>query len=217
MTISKFVLVASSLALLAACGRDEYNDRDSRASGKAPGVAANARPNDSALGAYGAKARPADSGRSVASATTPADSTGDQAFLRTMVNHQEGLIQLASTAMTKATKSSTKGDAREVHTAQVSEQKQLMTQLKKLSGDSVTPTVMPENQAANQSLQTHSGPTFDQEFYRGVVAYYREAITMLDEAMPRLSKPEVKRLAQKMKSESQKDIAEFEKKAQGVN
>ena len=143
----------------------------------------------------------------------PAARDADQEFLRMMVDHHEGLVQMATAAMSKASKSATQGDAHNLHTKQAEEQKKMIAQVQSQYGETVTPMVLPSNKAMLDSLAAKSGADYDRAFYRNVVAHHREGIRMTDEFLPRLTKADVKQMAERMKAEQQKEITEFERKA----
>ncbi|HYD52551.1 MAG TPA: DUF305 domain-containing protein, partial [Gemmatimonadaceae bacterium] len=82
-------------------------------------------------------------------------------------------------------------------------------------GESLEPMTMPKHKAMNDSLQQKSGADYDRTFYRSVVAHHREGLQMMDQFEPRVQKPEVKQMIAKMRAEQQKEIQEFERKAQG--
>ena len=189
MSATKYLVCAAAVALLASCARNDDSGADT------------ARVGDSAAGVV---------------ASTPGATTADadQAFLRDMVNHHEGLIQMATAAMTKASKAETQGDAHRLHTKQAEEQKKMIAEVKTLSGETVTPMVMPQHKAMNDSLQTLTGQEYDRAFYRNVITHHEEGIRMTDAAMPRLTKPEIRQMADKMKADQQKEIMEFTKKAE---
>jgi uncharacterized protein (DUF305 family) len=106
-----------------------------------------------------------------------------------------------------------RGTSSSLHTKQAAEQEKMIADLKTMYGETVTPMVVPQHKAMNDSLQALSGQEYDRAFYRNVVAHHKEGIQMTDAAMPRLAKPEVKQMAEKMKADQQKEITEFEKKA----
>lgn len=139
----------------------------------------------------------------------------DHEFLRSMIDHHEGFIQMAMAAMTKASKPETQGDAHNGHTKQADEQKKMIVDVQSMYGETVTPMMMPMHKAMNDSLQAMSGAEYDRAFYRNVIAHHRDGIRMTDGLLPRLTKPEVKQMAEKMKADQQKEIAAFERKARG--
>jgi uncharacterized protein (DUF305 family) len=137
----------------------------------------------------------------------------DQEFLRMMVDHHQGLVQMATAAMTKASQSATQGDAHNLHTKQADDQKKMIAQVQSQYGETLLPMVLPSNKAMIDSLAAKSGAEYDRTFYRNVIAHHREGIRMTDEFLPRLTKADVKQMAERMKAEQQKEIAEFERKA----
>jgi len=145
----------------------------------------------------------------------PAAKDADHEFLRNMIDHHEGFIQMAMAAMTKASKPETQGDAHNGHTKQADEQTKMIVDVQSMYGETVTPMMMPMHKAMNDSLQAMSGAEYDRAFYRNVIAHHRDGIKMTDALLPRLAKPEVKRMAEKMKAEQQKEITAFERKAKG--
>ena len=153
-------------------------------------------------------------GASASGASGPAGDT-DHEFLRMMSDHHEGMVVMASTAMTKASKSTTQGDAHNLHTKQAAERDSMMAMMRSGYNMSHTPMVMEKNRAQNDSLQRLSGAQYDRTFYRLVVAHHREGIAMIDSMLPRLTKPEVKQMAEKMKADQEKEIAEFQRKGSG--
>ena len=143
----------------------------------------------------------------------PAAKDADNEFLRNMADHHEGLVQMASTAMTKASKSTTQGDAHNLHTKQAAERDSMVAMLRSAYNDSHTPMVMEKNRAQNDSLQRLSGAEYDRTFYRLVVDHHREGIAMIDAMLSRLTKPDVRSMAEMMKADQQKEITEFQRKA----
>lgn len=136
----------------------------------------------------------------------------DRDFLRMMSDHHEGLIEMASAAMTKASMSATQGDAHNLHTKQAAERDSMIAMLRNAYSDAYAPKVMPKNRAQNDSLQALAGADYDRAFYRIVIEHHRAGIAMIDSTMPHLTKDDVKRMAEKMKADQQKEITEFQRK-----
>lgn len=143
----------------------------------------------------------------------PAAKDADHEFLRMMSDHHEGLIEMATTAMTKATRPETQGDAHGLHTKQEEEQKRMLSMIQSQYNETVTPMVLPSNKAMIDSLASRTGAEYDRTFYRNVVTHHREGVRMIDDFLPRLSRAEVRQLAERMKADQQKEIVEFESKA----
>jgi uncharacterized protein (DUF305 family) len=137
----------------------------------------------------------------------------DHEFLRKMSDHHEGMVQMASQAMTKASASTTQSAAHQLHQKQQQERDQMVGTIRSAYGETYTPTVMPSNRAMNDSLQQKSGAAYDRDFYRHVLMHHREGVQMIDQFMPRLTRPEVRQMADKMKQDQQREIRELEPKA----
>ena len=176
------------LALVSACSRVERSETDTAAAGAMIEVPV------------------ADSG--------PARDA-DQEFLRRMIDHHEGLVQMAMAAMTKAARPATQGDAHMLHTKQAAERDSMQIMLRALYGENKQPRGMEKNRVQNDSLQRMSGAGYDRTFYRLVVQHHQEGIAMIDSLAPRLTREDVRGMAQKMKTDQQREITEFQRKASG--
>lgn len=174
------------VALLSACGRSDSPDMDS------------------ASAATTAAAPDSMAGMNMANS--------DRDFLRMMSDHHAGLIEMASAAMTKASMPATQGDAHNLHTKQAAERDSMIAMLRNDYSDAYAPKVMPKTRAQNDSLQALAGANYDRAFYRMIVDHHREAVAMIDSTLPHLTKDDVKRMAEKMKAEQQKEITEFQRK-----
>jgi uncharacterized protein (DUF305 family) len=184
--------VIGALTLIAACSRSDGNTTDT-----ATGAVATTPVSET-----GTTGRP------------PAKD-GDHEFLRMMTDHHEGLVRMATAAMTKASQTTTQGDAHQLHTKQADEQKKMTAMVQSMYAETLTPMLLPQHQAMIDSLNAKSGAEYDRTFYRNVIAHHREGLRMADEHMAHLTKPEVKQMAERMKADQQKEITEFERKARG--
>ena len=147
-------------------------------------------------------------------ATAPA-TVPDQEFLAKMTDHHAGMIEMAQAAMTKASRPATQTDAHNLHTKQQAESDSMVAMIRTDFNGSHTPTVMPENRMMMDSLAAKSGTAYDREFYAQTVRHHQEGIRMIDEYLPRLTNDKVRSMAERMKADQQKEIAEFEKKSKG--
>ena len=147
-------------------------------------------------------------------ASASRDST--RAFLRMMVDHHQGLIAMGDSARGRATRATTKADAHKLRDEQAAEQRRMGTMLRRTYGvDSVQPAVIPSNQAMLDTLGRASGADYDRTFYRLVVAHHRQAIGMIDQALPHLT-PDMRRMAAGMRAKQQREIAQLERKLRAV-
>lgn len=135
---------------------------------------------------------------------------GNQQFLRMMVDHHQGLIMMAQQAMERGSTEAVKTEARELHTKQQTEQRQMMDMLQRQYNDTHQPQVMPSNQAMMDSLSAKQGADYDMTFRMNVIAHHREGIQMTDQHMPHLTQAEVRQMAERMKADQQKDIQKLE-------
>lgn len=137
----------------------------------------------------------------------------DHEFLRKMSDHHEGLIIMMDAAMKRASSASAKADARKLHAKQHKERDRMIAIVKSRYAEEYDPMVMPDNQAMNDSLERQAGAQYDREMYRHLVMHHQQAVQMVDQFLPRLKNADVKSMAEKMRAEQQREIAEFERKA----
>lgn len=194
MTHTRFhdlTLTAACVTLLACAGRDDTPSPDT---------------------ASASLTNRTDSGTVALTNTRAPARDAEQEFLRMMSDHHEGLIQMATTAMSKAIAPATQSDARRVHTKQLEEQKQMIAMLQDSYDETLTPTTTPSNKPMIDSLEAKSGAEYDRAFYASMVAHHREAIRMVDDMLPRLTRADLRQMAEKMKSDQQREITEFQQK-----
>lgn len=144
---------------------------------------------------------------------TPAKDA-DQEFLRMMADHHQGFIEMVDEAMEKATRASAKADSKKMHDAQHKERDQMVAMIKKDYGEAHMPMIMPSNKAMNDSLEAMpAGAGYDRELYRKIIAHHQEGVKMIDQFLPRLTRPAVKQMAEKMRADQTREIAMFQKKS----
>ena len=164
-------------------------------------------------------AAPADSGMAgmdhsnMPGMNRPAPRDSNQAFLRMMSDHHEGLVVIADSAGTRAQNSTTRSDAERLEAKQRREQQEMLAMLRGQHQDSITPMVIPSNRAMLDSILSATGPALDPTFYRQVVHHHREGIAMTEPMMPHLT-GDVRQMADRMVAEQRREIDEFERKAQ---
>lgn len=137
----------------------------------------------------------------------------DQEFLRKMVDHHEGLIQMMDPALEKASAATAKADAKQVHDKQHEEQERMIGILKSSYDETADPHVMPNNKAMVDDLtNSAAGAAYDRKMYQHLIMHHEEGIAMMNELLPRLTNPDVKRMAEQMKADQQREIEEFRRK-----
>lgn len=148
----------------------------------------------------------------MAAMNRPAPRDSNQAFLRMMSDHHEGLIAISDSAAERVQGSTAKSDARTLRDKQQREQEEMLAMLSRQYQDSITPMIMPSNQAMLDSTVRASGAEVDPIFYRQVVHHHREGIAMAEPMLPHLT-GEVRQMADRMIAEQRREIEEFERKA----
>ncbi|MDQ3516410.1 MAG: DUF305 domain-containing protein [Gemmatimonadota bacterium] len=140
----------------------------------------------------------------------------DHEFLRMMVDHHEGMIVMADTALDRLTGATAKADARKLHDVQRQERDRMIGMIKDWYSEAYMPMPMPSNTAMIDSLQrTSRGSVYDRVFYRQVVNHHTEALRMVDAYLPRAKRAEVRQMAEKMRTDQAREIADFERKGRG--
>lgn len=196
------VLFATAL-LLTACG--DKTPEDTASDSTAMRSNASGSMNDTAM-----------AGMSGMDHTSMGAMTGnaDQDFLRLMSDHHKGLITIARAA--KDSKVATEGvraDARKLDAAQDAEIDAMVTMLETTFKDPYQPKVTPDNKTMADALAAQLGGGYDRMFYETIIKHHQQAITMVDQFLPKLTRPELKAMAARMKADQAREIAAFQRKA----
>jgi len=150
----------------------------------------------------------ADTGSMSGMASAPARDA-DQEFLRMMIDHHEGMVVMADTAVKKAATADVRSDATKMRTAQKEEQQKMQAMLRAQYSEDKRPMVTPGNASMVTMLAGESGAAFDRQFREHVIMHHEEGIKMIDQFSPRLTMAELKQMATKMKANQSKEIAEL--------
>lgn len=137
----------------------------------------------------------------------------DQNFLRMMSDHHTGMIAMAHpTKNGKGSTDAVRDDAKKIDSAQDAEIATMLGILKKDFKDPYTPMIRRHSQMMTDSLLQQTGSNYDHVFYMNTIMHHREALSMIDQFLPKLTRPDLKAMAQKMKVDQMREIAEFERK-----
>lgn len=139
----------------------------------------------------------------------------DHEFLRMMSDHHEGLIMMMAAATERAESAAAKADAKMLHDKQRQERDSMVAMLRTAYNDTITPMVMPGGKAMTDSLQQKSGAAYDRDMYRHIIMHHQEGIRMIDDFLPRLTRANVRQMAEKMRADQQREIQEFQRKQTG--
>jgi uncharacterized protein (DUF305 family) len=140
--------------------------------------------------------------------TTPAKDA-DQEFVRMMVDHHQGLIVMSDTAVARNPSPPVQQEATTMKQKQSAEQKTMLDMLKSDYGEDKMAMVLPSNAAMIAEVASKSGSELDRTFRQKVIAHHEEALKMISDYEPRFTKPAVRTMAAKMKSDQQKEIAKL--------
>ena len=139
----------------------------------------------------------------------------DHEFLRMMSDHHQGLVTMATAAMNSGGTPQARDDAFAVGQKQDLEMRQMVELIQTAYGEAIEPSIMPSHRAMNDSLQALTGTQYDRTFYRMIVQHHREGIAMMDDFQSRVQRPEIRQMIDRMRTEQQREIQEFERKAAG--
>lgn len=132
----------------------------------------------------------------------------DQEFARMMADHHQAMIVMAQQAMERG---STEALKTEAHSMYQNEQKELFALLQRGKQDTHQPTVMPSNRAMADSLSAKQGADYDMAFRMHTIGHHREGIQMIDQFLPRLTRPELRTMAERIKAGQSADIQKLDR------
>lgn len=136
----------------------------------------------------------------------------DQDFLRMMSDHHKGLILMAHMTKDRKEGGTAVADATKLDTKQDQELDHMVSMLEKDFKDPYAPKVMQEHQAMADSLKGKTGKDYDRTFYQDIIKHHQEAIKMIDDYLPKAKNPMIKQMAEQMKADQTKEIADFQQK-----
>lgn len=187
----------SAAMLLAACSKSDTGSADSSAAS----VADMPAQTDTGMGTM------AGMDHSTMNATPAKDP--DQEFVRMMVDHHQGLVEIADATLAKNPSDHVRKDATAMKQKQAAEQKMMISILKSDYGEDKMAMAMPANASAVSAVASKTGADLDRTFREKVIAHHEEALKMVDDYTPKFTKPAVRTMAAKMKSDQQKEIAKL--------
>ena len=136
----------------------------------------------------------------------------DQDFLRMMSDHHKGLIVLAHMTKDRKEGGTAVADATKLDVAQDAELDHMVTMLEKDFKDAYSPKVSPAHQAMADALKSKTGKEYDRTFYQDIIQHHQEAIKMVDGYLPNAKNAMLKQMAEKMKADQTREIADYQRK-----
>ncbi len=200
--------LAIPLLLVVASACSGGGERTDTAAAPAATMGPGGNPVDTGMGAMSHGMAGMDHG---AMANRPAPKDSNQSFLRMMSDHHHGLVVMSDSAMGKLG-ATARADAQKLRTDQQKEIDHMLQMLRSNYQDSVTPTILPSNQTMISAVAQASAGDADRVYYEQVIAHHREGVQMADRMLPHLSGMS-KDMASTARTEQQREIAAFERKA----
>lgn len=154
---------------------------------------------------------------SIASAAQPEMASAmppDQEFLRMMSDHHSGMILMVHEAMERKDKIASLADAKKIDQEQDDDLDRMRAALKGMNDD-YKPAPSSDAQATANSMMKLSGPEFDRAFWQNTIKHHQMGIAMIDEYLPKLTRADVKTLAERMRAVQAGEITEMTKKSGG--
>jgi uncharacterized protein (DUF305 family) len=193
--LSTNVAMISAVLAIAACSRQDAAQQDTAGSS-----AVSAQNVDTGT--------PSMAGMDHSTMSTPAKDA-DQEFVRMMVDHHEGLIVMSDTAVARNPSTPVRQEATTMKQKQSAEQKTMIDMLKSDYGEDKMAMVLPSNVAMIAEVASKSGAELDRTFREKVIAHHEDALKMISDYEPKFTKPAVRTMAARMKSDQQKEIAKL--------
>ena len=219
------LLIASSPV---ACGRSERQnaDQDSLTVAASTDTVGRTRIVDTAVGAV-------DSAAATAKSTTdpdvkgvehwrdldpkrPAASDNNHQFLRTMADHNEGMVEMVSFAKDRAADSATIREIGRLRDARGRLRTELIDMIRSRYQEVFVPVASPVHNDRLDSLDLTKPAEFDREFYQRSLEHHRQWIRSIDTLSPRLTDASVKAFATRLRAELQNDVDMFTRRLTGA-
>lgn len=157
--------------------------------------------------------------------STPADSSGtlntrdaatddpDQKFLRSMLDHHEGLIRLSHESMQRLMSGPAKDNLSKFDITQDREKQQLVDALRKYFKDDHKARATSLDRARVDSVLAAMTPQgIDSAMAQYVVRHNKEGLAMIDLAAPQLKRESIRKLSGSLRRQMVSEISEYEAK-----
>lgn len=136
---------------------------------------------------------------------TPARNAAHQ-FLRTMADHNQGIVEMAFLAIDRAARPATIEDARRIHDAHVRLRAELIQMIQSRYDELLVPEPRPAYKQRMDSLHLAKPEEFDHQFYQRALDHHRVWIHRIDELHPGLGRSDVSAFATRLRVELQREV-----------
>ncbi|HYF03434.1 MAG TPA: DUF305 domain-containing protein [Patescibacteria group bacterium] len=143
------------------------------------------------------------------------DKTGDdfdRMFLPLMTMHHQGAVQMAEEALKKSHRNDIRRLSQNIISAQKSEMSQMENWFKNWYPNEIfSANDHGMNSHMMQMLSGKSAADFDMEYLRLMIMHHRDGVVMSKPALTKARHPEVKKLAQRIITDQEREINEMQK------
>ena len=146
----------------------------------------------------------------------PAARDNNHQFLRTMADHNEGMVEMVSLAKDRAADSATIREIGRLRDARGRLRTELIDMIRSRYQEVFVPVASPVHNDRLDSLDLTKPAEFDLEFYQRSLEHHRQWIRSIDTLSPRLTDASVKALATRLRAELQNDVDMFTRRLTGA-
>lgn len=139
--------------------------------------------------------------------------SADQEFLQMNSDHHLALIRLSQDEAKRDPSSEAARKAQEIARKQQEELDRMTGMLQRDFGIRYEPSVPVKWQQKEQQFDKSDGPDLGRRYYRLVIQHHQQGVRMVERELPRLQNPDLRQMAERMRSEQERQIRELEQKA----
>lgn len=137
-------------------------------------------------------------------------------FLRTMADHNEGMIEMVAFAKDRATSPATKTDVGRIRDARGRLRTELIDMIGTRYQEAFVPVASPAHNDRLDSLDLTKPAEFDRAFYQSALEHHRQWLRSIDALSPRLTDATVKAFATQLRAELQSESDTFARRLPGA-
>ena len=135
----------------------------------------------------------------------------DHQFLRSMADNNEGMVEMAFLAIDRAGAAATE-NARRVHDTHVRLRTEMVDLARSSYEEVLVPVALPGHKQRMDSLHLAKTEEFDREFDQRGLDCHRAWVRRIDEMSPKLTSPELRAFATRLRAELQREIETFSRR-----
>jgi uncharacterized protein (DUF305 family) len=140
----------------------------------------------------------------------------DHQFLRTMADHNEGMVEMVAFAKDRAAAATTKEDMGRIRDGRARLRTEVIDMIRNKYQETFVPVASPLHNDRLDSLDLTKQADFDRAFYQRALEHHRQWIRSIDTFSARLTDASVKAFATRLKSELQSETDAFARRLTGA-